>query len=591
MGWGKNGKGAKADALALLLGWDFGWGNPAGLKGGKGQRPGHQAADWRAEAPVADADHLCGACGEYGHFRRDCRHCDAVCTICGGRGHIAKACKKQSAKGGGKQQQKGKGGKAQALGADGKGAKGAGGKGGKEGGGAAVANAGKGRAQQENAPLWADVAKEKWVCTGCLAEHTSMGLKTCPACHKPRRQCDDAKPKIFLTPEEQKAIDLCHKEAGVDNDVGMGAGDSGIDGEHFIGEAGGEDGEWDSGSDGDAQPMETAGDRKRRRHLAKLRRMAQNCRDIGDEEGAAKYDKMAKECPKPAAHRPMTTIVELNKSLLRKEEIKATELERIRKKKKEAEEAMNRIKKDRLKRIKEEEERHAAALKTLGDMFDDAEKRTAVELEEADKDKQKVIEQHEKTANQLQQAMAKARQKGAEGSGAEPVQYQPAVDHEIVVTAASFNPDTLRQQYLQAGATPAIVEQLLAIQLAHLNSISVRRPLNVSDPGAQQQQQPQVGATVGQVDSQEQRALHTMFQRQRVEQVAVQQAAVGQANQEAMGRELEYRTQLAAGTITQAQFDQLMVQLGTAHVPARVQELVVQATQLGAGPAAGALAT
>ena len=73
--------------------------------------------------------------------------------------------------------------------------------------------------------------------------------------------------------------------------------------------------------------------------------------------------------------------------------------------------------------------------------------------------------------------------------------------------------------------------------------------------------------------------------------MAVQQAAVGQANQEAMGRELEYRTQLAAGTITQAQFDQLMVQLGTAHVPARVQELVVQATQLGAGPAAGALAT
>ena len=94
----------------------------------------------------------------------------------------------------------------------------------------------------------------------------------------------------------------------------------------------------DDVEDGEGAPfMETPEDRKKSKHRQKFLDLAEACREHGEEEEALKWDKKAASCPKPDALRHITDQVDLNKAILRKEEIKHEDMAKMAREKKAAE--------------------------------------------------------------------------------------------------------------------------------------------------------------------------------------------------------------------------------------------------------------
>ena len=58
------------------------------------QRPYKARAQSYQHPQQADVSGPCYSCGEYTHFRKNCRHRQAVCHNCGITGHIARVCRK-----------------------------------------------------------------------------------------------------------------------------------------------------------------------------------------------------------------------------------------------------------------------------------------------------------------------------------------------------------------------------------------------------------------------------------------------------------------------------------------------------------------
>ena len=260
----------------------------------------------------------------------------------------------------------------------------------------------------------------------------------------------------------------------------------------------------------------------------------------------------------------MADVVELNKAILRKEEIKVQDLEKISRDKKAAEEAMARMKRDREKKLKEAKDNYEARVKQIAQSMDDADARVAKELEEVEQRKTNLLKHHEETCAELQAALEVIKQKRgiAAGkdfgfwSGTGDAAAKPKAQVERVVKSNKFDPDVLRSQYMQAGMTPAQIEALLAIQLAHLNSISEVQT---------------VGGAAVTVPAQATGGVASA-------PTAVRQQTPAEVLQtEVDAKEHNLRVQLTGGQINQQQFEQLMMQLQNSKA-ARLTELNNQAT-------------
>ena len=552
--FGKGAKGAKAaEALVCLLaggadspwgGWDR-WDNSKGGKGGK--HKGKNAA--------AEINNLCGACGEYGHFRKQCWAGCQQCEECGGYGHVAKACKKRLGEG----KAKAKGQKGQkALAGNGQQQPDQGGKGGKgkKAGAADGAQQRQPQQQQQQAASrivdgisWAEVAKECWVCTGCGLESSAMTAKACTACGKPRKKVDEEKPRIYLTEEEKK---LTRKWAADADD-----GEWSETMEHYDLASGDEQEQGER----EAPLGETEEDKAKRKRIEQYLKLAEACREAGESEEAAKWDKKAQSAPKPKAARPESDIVELNRALLRKEEIKEQDLEKYKKDKKTAEEAIARMKKERERKLKEAKDQYDARVRQVNQSMDDADARLAKEMEELETKKVNLLKSHEETCAELQNAIGTIRQKREHGAAGGNVAGEGATGQkpaqEIVVKAARFDTKVLTAQYLKAGMTQIQINALLAIQLAHLNSIS-----EVQTVGGGGGEASAVAAAAGTAAT---------------DVAPTPSTPAEQAQAEATVKEQNWRTQVLNNQISQQQFDQLMGQMQVS-LAARITELTNQAS-------------